>query len=104
MGTKRNPSRFDCYARLADDEPYFLLRAHDRHAELLVRAWAMIREFEGEDRAVLYEARECAAGMATWLLEHGRPPFADHLTARILQAIARELHRLSVERQPELKL
>ena len=28
-GSKANPSKFDAYAKLADDEPYFVLSAHD---------------------------------------------------------------------------
>lgn len=37
MSTKLDPGQFDCYAKLADDEPYFVLRAKDPHAPVLVR-------------------------------------------------------------------
>ncbi len=29
VGSKANPSRFDVYPDLAEDEPYFVIRAHD---------------------------------------------------------------------------
>lgn len=44
MGTKNNPGKFDCYEKLDGDEPYFILRANDRQAPALVRAWAKERE------------------------------------------------------------
>ena len=29
VGSKANPSEFDVLAKLAEDEPYFVIRAHD---------------------------------------------------------------------------
>ncbi|MFT5777026.1 MAG: hypothetical protein ACI9NG_003007, partial [Hyphomonas sp.] len=29
IGSKDNPSQFDVIGKLADDEPYFVIRAHD---------------------------------------------------------------------------
>ena len=40
MGTKANPGKFDCYAKAADDEPIFVLRASDPRAPDAVRHWA----------------------------------------------------------------
>lgn len=43
MGTKNNPGEYDCYAKLADDEPYFVLRGKDPSARYLVRIWVHLR-------------------------------------------------------------
>ena len=40
MGTKANPGKFNCYAKAADDEPIFVLRAKDALAPDVVRYWA----------------------------------------------------------------
>ena len=29
VGSKANPSKYDPYTKLADDEPYFIIRAND---------------------------------------------------------------------------
>jgi len=42
MGTKANPGPYDCYAKAADDEPIFTLRANDPVAEFFVAAWVAI--------------------------------------------------------------
>ena len=54
MGTKNNPGNFDCYAKLADDEPYFVLRAKDPIAPFLVGAWRMMRagDFHGAQQFI----------------------------------------------------
>ena len=72
MGTKNNPGKFDCYANLEADEPYFLLRANDPIAPHLVRLWAvMYRLLKGaplnwrqHDKAL--EAEDCAKNMEQW--------------------------------------
>jgi len=43
MGTKLNPDKYDCYNKLADDEPQFTLRAKDEDAPDLVMMWVAIR-------------------------------------------------------------
>jgi len=43
MSTKQNPGPFDCYAKLAPDEPYFVLRAKDPIAPQLITVWKAIR-------------------------------------------------------------
>lgn len=41
-GSKSNPSKFDCYGDLADDEPYFVIRADDPLSDSLVELHAYI--------------------------------------------------------------
>lgn len=66
MSTKLDPGNYDCYKKLADDEPYFVLRAKDPHAPALVELWAALREAEFGNFAKLDEARQTAAQMRTW--------------------------------------
>lgn len=42
VGSKANPSQYDCYPDLADDEPYFVIRADDPLASALVELHAYI--------------------------------------------------------------
>ena len=42
LGSKANPSQFDCYPDLADDEPYFVIRADDPLSNALVELHAYI--------------------------------------------------------------
>jgi hypothetical protein len=83
MGTKADPTEFDCYAAAEDDEPMFVLLARDATAPDVVRAWADARYarlamFDGEarvaevlaDLAQIDEARRCADQMETWRDEH----------------------------------
>lgn len=48
MSTKQDAGPFDCYAKLFDDEPYFVLRAKDPDAPAIVEAWAQRRLAHGE--------------------------------------------------------
>lgn len=41
-GSKANKSQFDCYDDLADDEPYFVLRADDPLSSAIVELHAYI--------------------------------------------------------------
>lgn len=43
MATKLNPGPFDCYAKLAPDEEYFVLRAKDPIAPSLIEIWRLLR-------------------------------------------------------------
>ena len=36
VGSKANPSQYDCYNDLAEDEPYFVIRADDPLSDSLV--------------------------------------------------------------------
>ncbi|MEM6537490.1 MAG: aspartate decarboxylase [Pseudomonadota bacterium] len=42
VGSKANKSQFDCYDDLADDEPYFVIRADDPLSDSLVELHAYI--------------------------------------------------------------
>lgn len=74
MSTKQNPGKYDCYARLADDEPYFVLRAKDPHAPVLVELWVALRQAEFGDFEKLGEALECARQMRAWFQRTGQLP------------------------------
>ena len=70
MGTKSNPSKYDCYKNAQNDEPMFVLLARDRDAATLVRMWAHRREMtspgkEGNAQKVT-EALAVADAMETW--------------------------------------
>ena len=80
MSTKQHPGPFDCYAKLADDETYFVLRAKDPIAPALVELWATLREGQYGHYPKLTEARVCAAEMRQWRAAHGgldEPPAGD---------------------------
>jgi hypothetical protein len=73
MGTKAEPSVYDCWAKAEDDEEMFILLGRDRHAAALVRLWAEMREREGEDPMVVEEARECADRLEEQARALGKP-------------------------------
>lgn len=86
MGTKRNPGKYDCYAKAEPDEPMFTLLARDPMAAHLVRIWAGLRADNpvatmrelteafvtrgavriDDDPAKVGEALRCAEAMAEW--------------------------------------
>ena len=73
MGTKANPSDFDCYANALPDEPMFILLGRDPSAPDLVNDWADTRESEikngkrpQSDTAMVDEARRVATEMRLW--------------------------------------
>ena len=69
MGTKNNPSKFDCYEKAAPDEPMFILLARDKTAPTVVRIWANIRGFysrKDNDTLKVKEAKLCAKAMERW--------------------------------------
>jgi hypothetical protein len=77
MSTKTEPGKYDCYAKLAQDEPYFVLRAKDPHAPALVELWAALREAEFGPSMKFLEARACAAEMRQWFKEHACQPLGE---------------------------
>ena len=85
MSTKNNPGTYDCYAHAAPDEPMFVLLGRDRHAPVLVRLWAALREAEGEDEAKVAEAVRCATDMVRWQSDNGKHPFTDR--ARLMEML-----------------
>lgn len=66
MSTKLRPGKYDCYANLKDDEPYFVLMGRDKHAPMLVRLWYEMRKLDGEDLDKLVDAWLCSDAMETW--------------------------------------
>lgn len=78
MSTKTDPGEFDCYAKLSDDEPYFVLRAKDPLAPLLVRMWAdlWIDTRGMRDHPKALEAYECASSMEDWRRSQKQPRFS----------------------------
>jgi hypothetical protein len=79
--SKNNPSKFDCFAAAAPDEPMFVLLARDPSAPFLVGLWALIREDLGGDSEKIEEARECAETMEHWLKEHADAKKTDKMLA-----------------------
>lgn len=91
MGTKANPGAYDCYAKLKDDEPHFVLMGRDPLAGTLVRAWAGGAEMaldralsqlpETEHAALIEhknakisEANRCADAMDAYCRANGKLP------------------------------
>lgn len=89
MGTKNDPGRFDCYAKLEENEPYFLLRGKDPIAWLLVRLWATLRRQMADGapseayEAKLQEAENCSRAMHQYATVHP----ANHGHRAVLWAI-----------------
>lgn len=74
MGTKNNPSKFDCYATAHPDEPYFVILGRDRTGADFVRLWAARREQLGDDTEQIIEARTVADAMEAWCTGLGKLP------------------------------
>jgi hypothetical protein len=73
MGTKLNPSEFDCYANALPDEPMFVLLARDPSFFDLVLEWAARRRRliqhghrPASDLAMVEEAEACAFKGQQW--------------------------------------
>ena len=76
MGTKNNPSKFDCYANAKPDEPMFILLGRDPAAAMAIVVWVKIRLEMGatvEDEHIA-EARECARTMEDYCKKIGKDP------------------------------
>lgn len=80
MGTRNSPAPYDCWSRLADDEPYFLLMARDSSAPLAIIAWVGDRldriksgERRADDLPQLREALTLSRDMVAWQRAHPRP-------------------------------
>lgn len=74
MGTKSNPSKFDCYAAAKDDEPMFVLLGRDPIAPFLVGLWAGMKSAHDPDaeEEKIREALECAQAMDEYVMKLGR--------------------------------
>jgi len=69
MGTKNNPSKFDCYKEADPDEPIFILLARDTIAPRIIKKWTDKRIAIGKnkrDDPQIVEALKCAEAMEKW--------------------------------------
>jgi hypothetical protein len=66
MSQRRDRSKYDCLAKLAPAEPYFVLRAQDKLAPEHVEAWAIEAELNGCPAGKVADARSIAAAMRRW--------------------------------------
>jgi hypothetical protein len=71
MGTKKQELIDGCFAKAADDEPLFVLRATDEIAPQIVRWWAREAELAGTPREKVMEAHQLADAMLAWQESHG---------------------------------
>lgn len=55
MGTRNNPSKFDCIAKAEDDEPLFTLLGRDPQGASLVQMWIMLRNKDAQGARRLLE-------------------------------------------------
>lgn len=81
VSTKNKPGLYDCIEAVEPDEPFFVLRANDRTASTIVRAWVKARIEENEGALFgntrfkltslekLQEALACANTMDAWMYE-----------------------------------
>lgn len=100
MGTKANPSKFDCYDRAAPDEPVFALTGRDLDGPATVEFWAQLRQAAisaglkpQEDEAKVLEARRTATQMREWKERHpdtNEAPASLTLLPYLTPAIPRE--------------
>jgi len=77
MGTKSNPSEYDCYAKLEPDEPYFVLMGRDPVAWLVVGMWCVFRATYADEPERIKEARRCARAMKQWAIDKGKQALID---------------------------
>lgn len=80
MATKKEPGKFDCYAKAKEDEPMFVLLGRDPDFSRLVNLWADRREEDvkcgnrpNEDMEVVGEARKCASDGQEWRKKNSDP-------------------------------
>lgn len=69
MGSKNNPSSYDCYDNAEPDEPMFVLLARDMTAPVTVAEWIGHRIGMGlntESDAQIIEALDCITDIVQW--------------------------------------
>lgn len=71
MAVKKVERETGCFARAAEDEPLFVLRAQDRAAPAAVRDWAARAFNLGAPEAKVREAMDLAVEMEQWQRSHG---------------------------------
>ena len=70
VGSKANPSKYDPYGKLAEDEPYFIIRANDLLSSALIELHAYIGA--GQSGAAHNKLAEIMADIADLAIEHRR--------------------------------
>lgn len=98
MGTKENPSKFDCYSNAKPDEPMFVLLGRDPCAWILVMAWCWMREKNGESREVLDEARVAAESLREYAEKLGKGDMVDLYEALFAQLFL--FREIALEKDP----
>lgn len=69
MGYKHNDA---CLAKVAEDEPIFVLRAQDLSAPLVIKMWVELQDMMNViDPAKTNEARRLVREMYAWQAKHG---------------------------------
>jgi len=58
--------------KIAEDEPVFLLRAHDQCFAETVRFWAALHELKGGERTISNMARDHSIVGEHWQLDNGK--------------------------------
>jgi len=71
MGLKRDEAVSGCFAKAADDEPLFVLRATDKLAPAAVAFWISLAKRAGTPEPKLAAARELLAAFEKYQAEHG---------------------------------
>lgn len=76
MNTKEKPSIHDCYAKLENDEPYFVLKATDVLAPAIIRMWIQLRRVTKKitpaEMRKQKEAESIATSMEVWRIHKER--------------------------------
>ncbi|HXZ86498.1 MAG TPA: hypothetical protein VEI82_13525 [Myxococcota bacterium] len=71
MGLKKQELIDGCFAKAADDEPLFVLRATDKIAPAVVHFWILQAKAAGTPEKKLREAQLLMIEMQKWQIEHG---------------------------------
>jgi hypothetical protein len=106
VATKRDPGKFDCYAKAVADEPLFVLLARDRDAPGAVVEWSRRRLAAMQDGTrplgdaeQVAEALKLVRDMLRWREQHPRPALpeapVDEIVFASLAALSDALAALS---------
>lgn len=66
MATKAQEKIAGCFAKAAEDEPLFVLRAQDKLAPIVVKLWAELAAHHGAGLEKVHEAKRLAFEMEQW--------------------------------------
>jgi hypothetical protein len=71
MAKKKDEIESGCLSRCDDNEPVFVLRAHDKMAPAVVRIWAEMATLFGVEPEKVLEALKIGRQMSDWQRGHG---------------------------------